>query len=148
MPSPLIENMIEQYQYPVLDEASHDEWIAQQSECVLFFSENPVRFPESNDVAMILPELAKEYGHRFQPAVIDSAAQRKLQTRYGFNEWPTLVFLRDGKYLGAVSRVQDWTVYIQLINGILSSEPKLAPGFSIPVEQGHAACNSGQENAQ
>ena len=142
MPSPLIENMIEQYGYPVLDETTHDEWIAAQQECVLFFTENPTRFPESNDVAMILPELVKEYGHRFNAAVIDQSAQRKLQSRYGFNEWPTLVFLREGKYLGAVSRVQDWTTYIQLINQILTRETKLAPGFAIPVEQGSSPCNA------
>jgi len=135
MPSPLIEAMIEQYQYPVLTEASIDEYIQSQQECVLFFTENPTRFPESNDVAMILPELVKEYGGRFSAAVIDQASQRKLQTRYGFTEWPSLIFLRYGKYLGTISRVQDWMDYIVKINQILVSEPKLAPGFAIPVEQ-------------
>ena len=141
MPSPLIEKMTERYQYPVLDEATHDEWIRQQEECVLFFTENPGRFPESNDVAMILPELVSEYGNRFTAAIVSQDAQRKLQSRYGFNEWPTLVFLRNGKYLGAISRVQDWKTYIQLINQALGSEPRMAPGFSIPVEQNQTACN-------
>ena len=139
MPSPLIEAMIEQYQYPVLTEKNFDEYIQSQAECVLFFTENPTRFPESNDVAMILPELVKEYGNRFNAAVVAQAAQRKLQARFGFNEWPTLVFLRNGKYLGAISRVQDWMDYIIKINQILSSEPKPAPGFAIPVEQANAS---------
>lgn len=141
MPSPLIQNMIEQYQYPLLDEAAHDAFIQAQDECVLFFTEDPVRFPESNDVAMILPELQREYGNRFSVAVVDQSAQRKLQTRYGFNEWPSLVFLRQGKYLGVVSRVQDWISYLTLINEILSSQPKTAPGFAIPVEQRASSCN-------
>jgi hydrogenase-1 operon protein HyaE len=135
MPSPLIKNMIEQHHYPILDEATHDIFIQQYQECVLFFTEDPVRFPESNDVAMILPELVQEYGARFQPAVIEQSAQRSLQTRYGFNEWPSLVFLRDGKYLGVISRVQDWISYLTQINQILTSQPKTAPGFAIPVEQ-------------
>jgi len=143
MPSPLIEAMIEQYQYPVLNEGNIDDYINSQEECVLFFTENPTRFPESNDVAMILPELVKEYGNRFNAAVIDQQSQRKLQARYGFNEWPALLFLRQGKYLGTICRVQDWMDYIVKINQILSSEPKTAPGFAIPVEQPNAsACNN------
>ena len=134
MASPLIDNMIEQYGYPVLKTESIDEFIASRDECVLFFTEDPARFPESNDVAMILPELVKEYGGRFQAAVIDRASQRQLQSRYGFREWPTLVFVRDGLYLGHVSRVQDWIDYIVRINEILSSEPKSDPGFDFPVE--------------
>ena len=135
MSSPLIENMIEQYQYPVLGEDNIDEFIQSQEECVLFFTEDPVRFPESNDVCMILPELVQEYGNRFSAAVIAAESQRKLQARYGFREWPSLVFLRNGEYLGVVSRVQDWTDYLLKINTILTSEPQRALGIGIPVEQ-------------
>ena len=141
MPSSLIENMISQYQYPVLDEASLDAFIQSHHQCVLFFTEDPVRFPESNDVAMILPELVKQYNGQFDAAVIAQSAQRNLQTRYGFNEWPSLVFLRQGQYLGTVSRVQDWMVYLQLIDQILTAEPRRPPGFSIPVEQSSTICN-------
>lgn len=141
MPSSLINNMISQYQYPVLDEKTHDDFIQSHQQCVLFFTEDPARFPESNDVAMILPELIKHYHGKFDVAVIAQSAQRNLQTRYGFNEWPSLVFLRQGHYLGTVSRVQDWMVYLQLIDQILSTEPRKAPGFSILVEQQSAACS-------
>ncbi len=135
MPSLLIKKMIEQYHYPVLSEQTLDEFIHSQQECILFFTENPTQFPESDDVAMILPELVKEYQGRFSAAVIEQASQRKLQARYGFNEWPSLVFLRQGKYLGTISRVQDWHDYLIMINEILASEPKQAPGIGIPVVQ-------------
>lgn len=134
MPSPLIEEMIEQYEYPVVNEDDIDDFISEHEECVLFFTQNPTRYPESNDVAMILPELVKEYGNRFQAAVVDQKSQVKLQSRYGFTEWPTLVFIRKGRYLGAVSRVQDWVDYIRMINDILSSEMKPNPGIGIPVQ--------------
>jgi len=133
MPSPLIKAMIEQYNYPVLNVDNIDEYIQAQEECILFFTENPTRFPESDDVAMILPELIKEYANRFSAAVIEQDSQRKLQARYDFKEWPTLVFLRKGKYLGAISRVQDWNDYITKINDFIMSEPKRAPGIGIPV---------------
>jgi len=142
MPSPLINEMIEKYQYPVLTDGTVDEFINSQNECVLFFTENPTRFPESNDVVMILPELVKEYANRFAIAVIDQSSQRKLQSRYAFSEWPSLVFLRHGKFLGVISRVQDWGDYITKINQILTSEPKSSPGIGIPVVQKTASnCN-------
>ena len=134
MSSPLIQQMMERHGYPLLDAAGVDEFAAAHEEVVLFFTEDPDRFPESNDVAMILPELVKEYGHRFAAAVIDREAQRPLQARFGFTEWPTLVFLREGRYLGHVSRVQNWVDYIVQINAILQSRPmEKAPGFGIPV---------------
>ena len=142
MPSPLIDSMIEQYNYPVLNETSIDEFINAQQESVLFFTENPTRFPESDDVAMILPELVSEYGNRFAAAVIDQKSQRKLQGRFGFREWPTLVFLRKGEYLGHISRVQDWNDYILEINKLLTSAPKATPGIGIPVVQ--ASSGSGR----
>ncbi len=134
MPSPLIKIMIEQYNYPVLNVDTLDEYIQSQQECVLFFTENPTRFPESDDVAMILPELVKEYGNRFSAAVIEQDSQRKLQARYDFKEWPTLVFLRRGEYLGHISRVQDWNEYIIKINDFLSSEPKKVFSIGVAVE--------------
>lgn len=135
MPSPLIENMIEQYNYPVLSEDTLEDFINAQNECVLFFTENPKQFPESDDVAMILPELIKAFGGRLTAAVISTDSQRKIQKKYGFNEWPTLVFLREGQYLGAISRVQDWGDYLETINEILASDQKRAPGIGIPVIQ-------------
>ena len=133
MPSPLIEQMIETYDYPVVAEDTLEAFLSTNEECVLFFTEDPERFPESNDVAMILPELVKEYEHRFAAAVVGQKSQRQLQSRFGFNEWPSLVFFRDGQYLGAISRVQNWTDYIVGINAILQSQPQEAPGFGIPV---------------
>ncbi len=144
MPSPLIKNMIEQYHYSVLNLENCDEFIQSQQECVLFFTESPERFPESNDVCMILPELVKEYENRFSVAVIDQSAQRQLQGRYGFNEWPTLVFLRKGQFLGFISRVQDWNTYIIRINELLSSEAKPVPGIGIVVEQNTAVSGCSQ----
>ena len=134
MPSPLIKTMIEKYHYPLLTEENFNDFVNSQDECVLFFTENPARYPESDDVAMILPELVKEYGNRFSAAVIDQKDQQKLQIRFGFKKWPSLVFLRQGKYLGVISKVQDWLDYLEKINAILTSEPQSAPGFIIPVD--------------
>jgi len=131
--SPLVQNMIEHHGYPVLTEATLTDFLESNGEVVLFFTENAEKFPETNDVAMILPELVKAFGGRFSAAVVALADQRKLQMQYGFREWPTLVFLRNGDYLGAISRVQDWNVYLPEINRILASTPSTPPDFLLPV---------------
>jgi len=133
MPSPLIRNMVEQYAYPVLDADSLEVFCAEHHEVVLFFAENPTQYPESNDVAMILPELVKAFSGRLQAALIAQSAERALQARYGFGTWPALVFLRDGQYLGVITQVQNWDDYLREIQGLLDSAPVRAPGFRIPI---------------
>lgn len=133
MPSPLIRNMIDRYGYPVLDMESIEEFLGANEETVLFFAENPRQYPESDDVAMILPELIKAFGGRLKAALVHTAAERTLQARFGFGTWPALVFLRRGEYLGAITQVQNWDDYLREIGALLDAPPKRAPGFKIPV---------------
>ena len=133
MPSHLIENMIEKYRYPVLESDTADAFIDNSEEVVLFFAENPQQYPESNDVAMILPELIKAFDGRFQAALVGQSAERGLQARYGFGTWPALVFLRRGEYLGVITQVQNWEDYLREIQRLLDAEPSKPPGFKVPV---------------
>jgi len=132
MRSPLIERLITELGYPLLDEANIEAFVADQ-EVVLFCTEDPKRFPESNDVAVVLPELEAAFPGRFVPAVVDASIERKIQNQYGFKVWPALVFLRDGQYLGTITKIQDWAVYQHEIASILASEPSRAPGVGVPV---------------
>lgn len=133
MSSPQIKRLTERHHYPVLNENSLDAFAAEQEHLVLFFSEDPVKFPESNDVAMVLPELVKAFDGRLTAALVDQQAQHALQSRYGFNQWPALVFLRRGEYLGAITQIQNWEDYLRETERLLQSEPIAAPGFAIPV---------------
>jgi len=133
MPSTLIQRMLEIHGYPVVDEESLEPFLAAHGEVVLFFVEDPRQFPESDDVAMILPELVKAFGGRFQAALVDRKAEQALQQRFGFTTWPSLVFLRNGRYLGVVSRVRNWDDYLRLIREILASEPAVDPGIGVPL---------------
>lgn len=133
MSSPLITMLGEKYGYPTIDESNFDQFIA-DNECVcLFLTEEPNRFPESNDVAVVLPELATAFAGEFVPAVVSRDYEKKLQRRYDFRVWPALVFLRNGKYLGTLTRILDWSDYKVEIPKILASEPKREPGVGIPV---------------
>ncbi|EGQ61863.1 hydrogenase-1 expression HyaE [Acidithiobacillus sp. GGI-221] len=90
---------------------------------VLLFAGDPARYPEANDVAVILPELAATFSGRFRTAVVAAGAEKSLQARYGVTVWPTLVFLRQGIKLGAISRMRDWGEYLREIAMLLEHEP-------------------------
>ena len=90
---------------------------------VLLFAGDPARYPEANDVAVILPELAATFSGRFRTAVVAAGAEKSLQARYEVTVWPTLVFLRQGIKLGAISRMRDWGEYLREIALLLEHEP-------------------------
>ena len=60
MNSPLINRLIDELGYPLLDDDNFEGFIEQTPISVLFLTEDPKRFPESLDVAVILPELRSE----------------------------------------------------------------------------------------
>jgi hydrogenase-1 operon protein HyaE len=58
---------------------------------------------------------------------------KTLKRQYGFTEYPALVFVRSGDFVGTITRIQDWNVYLEKITELMSSAPRRPPGFSIPV---------------
>lgn len=133
MRSPLIQALIDEHHYPVLDDDNIDTFLQSHKDVVLFFTENPKHFPESNDVAVILPELISQFDGKLTAAVVAESAERTLHKRFAFNKWPALVFLRQGEYLGVITGVQNWADYIREFEAMLAAEPTRAPSFAIPV---------------
>ncbi|MGR9015005.1 MAG: hydrogenase [Gammaproteobacteria bacterium] len=131
MTSPLISQLQTRHHYPLLDADSYDHFVYGNDTVVLFFCNDPVQFPESNDVAVILPELVKAFDGRLQAAVIDKSVERELQARFRFTGWPSLVFLRNGEYLGVITGIKNWQEYLQESAGIMASEPSQPPGFDL-----------------
>lgn len=124
MSSLLIEQLTEKYHYPLIDESTLDEFLQTHHEAVLFFTENPVRYPESNDVAVILPELMKLYGSRLAVAVVSREAEIAFKPRFGVRQWPSLVFVRDGEVLGVIGKVRNWDEYQLEIDRVLAGEAR------------------------
>ena len=132
MNSPLINRLIDELGYPLLDDDNFEGFIEQTPLSVLFLTEDPKRFPESLDVAVILPELVKQFP-QLTPAVVSEDIQTACRGRYNFMAWPALVFLKHGQYLDAITKVQNWDDYVHEINRILTLEPRPDPGIGIPV---------------
>lgn len=132
MSTPLIEALVQRHGFTVVDMGSVDTFLAQHEHTVLFFPGDAERLVESNDVAVILPELLKVYGKRLAPALVAKPSERQLQRRFRFNAFPSLVFLKRDGYLGVLSRVLDWSEYMIEIPAILAREPTEPPPFQFP----------------
>ncbi|MHB1104590.1 MAG: hydrogenase-1 expression HyaE [Devosia sp.] len=142
--SPVLNTMIGRHGFAVVDEATADTFAAAHEFVALFFPGDWQRLAESNDVAVILPELAQSFQGVFKPAVVAMESERKLQARYRFNAFPALVFLRNGEYLGVIKRVLDWDDYLHEIAGILMREPTAPPRFELP--DGCSATHHGHDH--
>ena len=144
MNHPLIDRLLNDYGYPVVDLDNHDDFVARSGMNVVFFPGDPNTVRDATDVAVILPELVDAFDGALAPGVVTDTfgAGKQLKMRYGFREYPSLVFVRGGDYVGAITRVQDWGDYLQQISAFLTAAPRRAPGFSIPV----VAAASGQNN--
>lgn len=134
----MVDRLTDVYGYPRLAAGNFAQFVEHTPQCVLFFTEDPASFPETNDVAVILPELVRHFGGSFTPAVVARDYERTVDKRYGVRQWPTLVFLRHGEYLGAIARVQNWSDYLNQIQDILAGEPRRPPSVGIPLVA--AAC--------
>lgn len=132
MYSPLLQNVMARHGYGTIGTADHDAVTAELDFACLFFPGDAARLAESDDVAIVLPELEKTFEGVFTPLVVERDSERKLQQKYRFNAFPALVFLRRGEYLGSVTRVLDWADYVREVSAILLSEPSPPPPFEIP----------------
>lgn len=101
---------------------------------VVFLAANPQHYPETLDVAIVLPEFMKIFQGRLRASVADMEFAKTLAAKYGISEWPVLLFFRHGEYLGHIARMRDWDVYLSKINSLLNApSPAKAPGFGIPI---------------
>jgi hydrogenase-1 operon protein HyaE len=135
MMHPLIDRLLDDLEYPEISLANHDEFVAQQGMNVVFFPGDPQTVRDATDVAVVLPELVKAFEGRLRPGVVTDTFGdgMQLKRQYGFAEYPALVFIRDGGYVGALTRVQDWTDYLSKISDLFTAPTKRPPGFKVPV---------------
>ena len=131
----LIDRLIDELGYARVTLENHDDFVAAEGMNVLFFPGDPTTVKDATDVAVVLPELVNAFGGQLRPGVITDTFGdgKELKRHYGFSAFPSLVFVRNGEYVGAITRIQDWGDYLDTISELLVAAPKRPPGFSIPV---------------
>ncbi len=139
MTHPLMTRLVDEFGYPRLDAGNLDAFCAAPGDAILFCAGDPLRHPECLDVAVVLPELLRVHPGRFRAGVVAAELEAELQARYGFSRWPTLVFLRAGAYVGAISGIQDWSVYLARIDALLAAPGGRPPSIGIAVSSATSA---------
>ena len=129
----LVTRLVDVHGAARLDEAGFDAFVRAPGEAALFFTEDPVRFREVTDVAVILPELAAAAVRRFRIAVLPPPLANAKAATYGVRRWPALVFLRGGEWLGNVEGLRDWSEYLAEVNTLLEGETRALPARVILV---------------
>ena len=131
----LIDRLIDELGYERVTRDNHDEFIGADGMNVLFFPGDPNTVKDATDVAVVLPELVQAFGGQLRPGVVTDTwgDGKELKRHYGFSAYPSLVFVRSGEYVGTITRIQDWSDYLEKINELLVAAPSRPPGFSIPV---------------
>lgn len=133
-PHPLLQRLMQSTGAPALETAGFDAWAARPGHALVVFSEDPVLYRETLDLAVIVPELAQAFAGRFRVGVLLQAAARALAPRYGLRRWPALVVLRDGAYVGAIEGLRDWRDYLDEVARLLEAEPTRPPTVGIEVK--------------
>jgi hydrogenase-1 operon protein HyaE len=135
MSHPLIDRLLGELQYTEVSLGNHDQFIAEPGMNVLFFPGDPDTVKDATDVAVVLPELVKALDGQLRPGVVTDVFGdgKVLKRQYGFSEYPSLVFVRSGEYVGTITRIQDWGEYLDRISNLFVAAPRRPPGFSIPV---------------
>jgi hydrogenase-1 operon protein HyaE len=124
---PLVQRLVQQFGARWVSPATLDAFASQPGDQVLFFSGDPVRFPECLDVAVVLPELQRAFPGRFGVGVVRRDDEDEIARRWGSQRWPALVFVRDGRYVGSVAGMLDWTDYLARVAELLDTPASRPP---------------------
>jgi hydrogenase-1 operon protein HyaE len=130
---PLVERLFTHHRYADVDAAGLDAFIAAPGHALVFFSEDPVQYRETLDLAVILPEIAAAFPGRFRVGVLLPRAARAAAPKYGFRRWPALVMFRDGGYAGAIDGLRDWDEYLAETARLLEAPATRPPAIGVAV---------------
>ncbi len=135
---PLLTRLVTHHGAAWVGVADLDAWkAAEKGDAVLLVAGDAVRFPEGLDVAVVLPELRSTVGKPFRIGVAMPDEEDAVAQRFGAQRRPSLVFLRDGRYVTTVSGMHDWGDFVEHIRQALSMPTGMAP-ISISAGQGMA----------
>ncbi|GAB1379655.1 hydrogenase accessory protein [Pararhodobacter aggregans] len=123
MSHPLIERLTTEFRYPLLqDEAALSAFTCAPGAHVLFVPGDVARNLETPDVAVILPELKAAFQHAFDCAVVGDSLEKLVREATGVFKTPSLILYRDGRFIGGIPKVRDWSDYVARLSHYLSTE--------------------------
>jgi hydrogenase-1 operon protein HyaE len=133
---PLIAQLFGKHGFAEVTAANFAVWTQTPGRTLLLFIEDPGRYKETLDLAVIVPELCRAFPGRFEVGVLLPEAAREVAVHYGFRRWPAFVILADGKYVGAVDGLRNWDEYLAEVGRLLEATPTRPPTLGISVRGG------------
>jgi hydrogenase-1 operon protein HyaE len=131
---PLMAQLFSKHGFTDLRAGNFAAFAARPGHVLLLFTEDPIRYKETLDLAVIVPELARAFPGRFAVGVLLPEAAREFHVRYGFRRWPAFVVLKDGAYVGAIDGLRNWDEYVDEVGRLLAAEPTRPPSVGIAVK--------------
>jgi len=132
-PHPLVAQLQTRHGFAAPTAATLDAFLDAPGHALLVFTEDPVRFKETLDLAVIAPEILRAFPGALRAAVLFPETAREVHPRYGFRRWPALVVLKDGHYVGAIDGLRNWDEYLDEVAALLAAEPVRPPSIGIAV---------------
>jgi len=145
MAYPLIAQLFGKHGFTDVRADNFDAFARRPGRTLLLFLEDPVRYKEALDFAVIVPEIARAFAPRLAVGVLLPEAAREFAARYGFRRWPAFVILADGDYVGAVDGLRNWDEYLTEVARLLDAAPTRAPTVGIAVkgsDDGAGSCHA------
>jgi len=110
-----------------------DAQAAGAGDLALLLTDDPARSPESWDMAVILPEVLRSFDGRLSARTAMPDVSRELARRFGVTRYPSVLFVRDGDYVGVLEGMYDWQVLGPAVGRLLETPATRAPSIGIPV---------------
>jgi hydrogenase-1 operon protein HyaE len=136
----LLESLAKRHGFERLDQAGFDAFAQGPGERLVLLTEDPVRNPESWDLAVILPEIAALAARPVQVGMLPAPQSRAVCLAHGVRAWPALLFLRDGRPLGAIEGLRDWAEFAREVPQMLERAPAARGAAVIPIAPAPRAC--------
>jgi hydrogenase-1 operon protein HyaE len=131
---PLIAQLFGKHGFARVTTENFSAWTETPGRTLLLFIEDPGRYKETLDLAVIVPELCRAFPGRFKVGVLLPDAAREIAVHYGFRRWPAFVILADGKYVGVVDGLRNWDEYLAEVGRLLDAAPTRPPTLGIAVK--------------
>lgn len=135
---PLLAQLVSKHGFTDLRAESFDAFAEAPGRALIAFTEDPVRFKETLDLAVIVPEIARAFAGAFRVGVLLPESARAIATRYAFRRWPALVMLAEGQYVGAIDGLRNWDEYLSEIAELVVAPPTRPPSIGVAVATARA----------
>ncbi len=103
-----------------------DEFLGRAGPAVLLFTGDPALRPEAQDVAVVAGQLKRQVA-ALAVGVVEVTAEEAVRPRFQVQVVPTVVFLKDGRPVSTVARVQEWAVYARTASLVFGRQKEVPP---------------------